>query len=235
MNKKMNLLLAFFSLAFMSCSDISSNSSDFVVATTNTDLAIYSAPGDFDLETYLVLNPDVKYNQIIMDLKNNSFYNPERLDSMVTTKNDAATVAAAKASFEADNLAFLKTDPSFTKRIFKMAGYSESSWLHVDSLNSEQKKMILRFNKQQNGAPSFQEDTTYLFTFKYDNELLENHYTMFGLLNGRPYRYCNGASELVLPKSQVVPDTLGKRPFILDYSANLFCYDSTTSTIYAIK
>ncbi len=235
MNKKMKLLLAFFSLAFMSCSDIPTNSSDFVVTTTNIDLAVYSAPSDFDLETYLKLNPDVKYNQIIMDLKNNSFYNPARLDSMVATKNDAATVAAAKASFEADNLAFLNTDPSFTKQIFIMAGYSDSTWLGVDQLNSEQKKMILRFNRQQNGAPSFQEDSTYILTFKYENELLENHYTMFGLLNGRPYRYCNAASELVLPKSQVVPDTLGKRPFILDYSANVFCFDSTTSSIFAIK
>lgn len=236
------------------CADYSVDSDDMMVKTSNAgngtrDIAYYALPEDYDLDTYLKLNPDVKYYQIINKLRNQD--NKPRLDSM----QDAATKTDATALYTADNDAFL-ADEALAKKAFLMAGYSESMWSGSEALDKEQKAVILRFNKQQiGGAPNSADDKAYIDNFQYDPELYEMHYAAFGILEGRAYRKCDknditipagyaNAGKTVVSKEESdakplvtivnLADTLGARPRMMDYSAYYFCKNEADGLTYPI-
>ena len=254
MNKKVKFALVGAALVFGACADYSVDSEDVMIKTSNAgngvhDIAYYAIPEDYDLDTYLALNPDVKYFQIIDRLRNVD--NKPRLDSM--KNND--TKADATALYDADNDAFM-ADEALVKQAFLMSGYPESMWQDAASLNKEQKLIVLRFNKQQiGGAPNTAEDMDYLKNFQYDQELYEMHYAAFGVLDGRAYRACKtaditipagnsqagktvvskGASiDPVLAKIVNLADTLGAKPFIRDYSSYYFCKNDADGLVYPI-
>ncbi|MDD5943456.1 hypothetical protein [Fibrobacter sp.] len=254
MNKKVKFALIGTALVLGACADYSVDSDDMAVKTSNAgngvhDVTFYKMPSDFDLDTYLSLNPDVKYFQIIDRLRNQD--NKPRLDSMAN--ND--TKAEATALYNADNEAFL-ADEALVKKAFLMAGYPESMWEGAAELNKEQKAIVLRFNKQQiGGAPSAAEDVAYLDNFVYDPDLYEMHYAAFGILDGRAYRAC-AAADITIPagnpqagktvvskaasiEKQVativnLADTLGAKPRIMDYSSYYFCQNAADGQIYPI-
>lgn len=254
MNKKVKFALIGTALVLGACADYSVDSGDMAVKTSNAgngvhDVTFYKMPSDFDLDTYLALNPDVKYFQIIDRLRNQD--NKPRLDSMAN--ND--TKAEATALYNADNEAFL-ADEALVKKAFLMAGYPESIWEGAAELNKEQKAIVLRFNKQQiGGAPSAAEDVAYLDNFVYDPDLYEMHYAAFGILDGRAYRAC-AAADITIPagnpqagktvvskaasiEKQVativnLADTLGAKPRIMDYSSYYFCQNAADGQIYPI-
>ena len=253
MNKKVKFALIGTALVLGACADYSVDSDDMAVKTSNAgngvhDVTFYKMPSDFDLDTYLSLNPDVKYFQIIDRLRNQD--NKPRLDSMAN--ND--TKAEATALYNADNEAFL-ADEALVKKAFLMAGYPESMWEGAAELNKEQKSIVLRFNKQQiGGAPSAAEDVAYLDNFVYDPDLYEMHYAAFGILDGRAYRAC-AAADITIPagpqagktvvskaasiEKQVativnLADTLGAKPRIMDYSSYYFCQNAADGQIYPI-
>lgn len=149
----------------------------------------------------------------------------------------------AKADTAKDNAAFL-SDVELVRMVFTdFIGFNDSLWNpHVDStgvldsIDSDIKAAVLRFNRQQIGAPNTAEDRKYLEEFTYDESLFEKHYLLIGIQDGRAYRYCNASDSRTLPFADVVPDTIrGSGPFALDYSARAFCYDSTNATVYSIK
>ena len=254
MNKKVKFALIGTALVLGACADYSVDSGDMAVKTSNAgngvhDIAYYKMPSDFDIDTYLALNPDVKYFQIIDRLRNQD--NKPRLDSMAN--ND--TKAEATALYNADNEAFL-ADEALVKKAFLMAGYPEAMWAGAAELNKGQKAIVLRFNKQQiGGAPSAAEDVAYLDNFVYDPGLYEMHYAAFGILDGRAYRAC-AAADITIPagnpqagktvvskaasiEKQVativnLADTLGAKPRIMDYSAYYFCQNAADGQIYPI-
>lgn len=254
MNKKVKFALIGTALVLGACADYSVDSDDMAVKTSNAgngvhDVTFYKMPSDFDLDTYLSLNPDVKYFQIIDRLRNQD--NKPRLDSMAN--ND--TKAEATALYNADNEAFL-ADEALVKKAFLMAGYPEAMWAGAAELNKEQKAIVLRFNKQQiGGAPSAAEDVAYLDNFVYDPDLYEMHYAAFGILDGRAYRAC-AAADITIPagnpqagktvvskaasiEKQVativnLADTLGAKPRIMDYSSYYFCQNAADGQIYPI-
>ena len=254
MNKKVKFALIGTALVLGACADYSVDSGDMAVKTSNAgngvhDVTFYKMPSDFDLDTYLSLNPDVKYFQIIDRLRNQD--NKPRLDSMAN--ND--TKAEATALYNADNEAFL-ADEALVKKAFLMAGYPEAMWAGAAELNKEQKAIVLRFNKQQiGGAPSAAEDVAYLDNFVYDPDLYEMHYAAFGILDGRAYRAC-AAADITIPagnpqagktvvskaasiEKQVativnLADTLGAKPRIMDYSSYYFCQNAADGQIYPI-
>jgi hypothetical protein len=254
MNKKVKFALIGTALVLGACADYSVDSGDMAVKTSNAgngvhDVTFYKMPSDFDLDTYLALNPDVKYFQIIDRLRNQD--NKPRLDSMAN--ND--TKAEATALYNADNEAFL-ADEALAKKAFLMAGYPEAMWAGAAELNKEQKAIVLRFNKQQiGGAPSAAEDVAYLDNFVYDPDLYEMHYAAFGILDGRAYRAC-AAVDITIPagnpqagktvvskaasiEKQVativnLADTLGAKPRIMDYSSYYFCQNAADGQIYPI-
>lgn len=254
MNKKVKFALIGTALVLGACADYSVDSGDMAVKTSNAgngvhDVTFYKMPSDFDLDTYLALNPDVKYFQIIDRLRNQD--NKPRLDSMAN--ND--TKAEATALYNADNEAFL-ADEALAKKAFLMAGYPEAMWAGAAELNKEQKAIVLRFNKQQiGGAPSAAEDVAYLDSFVYDPDLYEMHYAAFGILDGRAYRAC-AAADITIPagnpqagktvvskaasiEKQVativnLADTLGAKPRIMDYSSYYFCQNAADGQIYPI-
>ena len=254
MNKKVKFALIGTALVLGACADYSVDSGDMAVKTSNAgngvhDVTFYKMPSDFDLDTYLSLNPDVKYFQIIDRLRNQD--NKPRLDSMAN--ND--TKAEATALYNADNEAFL-ADEALAKKAFLMAGYPEAMWAGAAELNKEQKAIVLRFNKQQiGGAPSAAEDVAYLDNFVYDPDLYEMHYAAFGILDGRAYRAC-AAADITIPagnpqagktvvskaasiEKQVativnLADTLGAKPRIMDYSSYYFCQNAADGQIYPI-
>lgn len=254
MNKKVKFALVGTALVLGACADYSVDSGDMAVKTSNAgngvhDVTFYKMPSDFDLDTYLALNPDVKYFQIIDRLRNQD--NKPRLDSMAN--ND--TKAEATALYNADNEAFL-ADEALAKKAFLMAGYPEAMWAGAAELNKEQKAIVLRFNKQQiGGAPSVAEDIAYLDNFEYNPDLYEMHYAAFGILDGRAYRACV-AADITIPagnpqagktvvskaasiEKQVativnLADTLGAKPRIMDYSSYYFCQNAADGQIYPI-
>ncbi len=254
MNKKVKFALVGTALVLGACADYSVDSGDMAVKTSNAgngvhDVTFYKMPSDFDLDTYLALNPDVKYFQIIDRLRNQD--NKPRLDSMAN--ND--TKAEATALYNADNEAFL-ADEALAKKAFLMAGYPEVMWAGAAELNKEQKAIVLRFNKQQiGGAPSAAEDIAYLDNFEYNPDLYEMHYAAFGILDGRAYRAC-AAADITIPagnpqagktvvskaasiEKQVativnLADTLGAKPRIMDYSSYYFCQNAADGQIYPI-
>ena len=253
MNKKVKFALIGTALVLGACADYSVDSGDMAVKTSNAgngvhDIAYYKMPSDFDIDTYLALNPDVKYFQIIDRLRNQD--NKPRLDSMAN--ND--TKAEATALYNADNEAFL-ADEALVKKAFLIAGYPESMWEGAAELNKEQKSIVLRFNKQQiGGAPSAAEDVAYLDNFVYDPDLYEMHYAAFGILDGRAYRAC-AAADITIPagpqagktvvskaasiEKQIativnLADTLGAKPRIMDYSSYYFCQNAADGQIYPI-
>ena len=211
----------------------------------------YALPDDYDQDTYLKLNPDVKYYQIINMLRTQD--NKPRLDSMQS--QDAEIKAEATALYNADNDAFL-ADEALAKKAFLMAGYSESMWAGAEALNKEQKAVILRYNKQQiGGAPNSAADMAYIDNFQYDPELYQMHYAAFGILEGRPYRVCTqaditipagypqaGKTVVSMVESNAKPlvtivnlaDTLGARPRMMDYSAYYFCKNEADGRDYPI-
>ena len=253
MNAKVKFALVGTALLFGACADYSVDSEDMMVKTSfpgngTRDIAYYALPEDYDLDTYLKLNPDVKYYQIINKLRDQD--NKPRLDSM-----NGETKTDATALYNADNEAFL-ADEALAKKAFLMAGYPESMWPGSDALGKEQKDVILRFNKQQiGGAPSSAEDKAYIDNFQYDPELYQMHYAAFGILEGRAYRVCK-AADITIPKgypqsgktvvskeeSIVKPlvtivnlaDTLGARPRMMDYSAYYFCKNEADGRTYPI-
>lgn len=258
MNTKVKFALVGTALLFGACADYSVDSDDMMVKTSNPgngvrDIAYYAMPEDYDLETYLKLNPDVKYFQIIDRLRNQD--NKPRLDSMASS--EAEVKAAATERYNADNEAFL-ADEALVKKAFLMAGYPESMWIDAASINSEQKKMVLRYNKQQiGGAPSSADDIAYIDNFQYDPELYEMHYAAFGVLDGRAYRNCSknditipagyaNAGKTVASKAisvmknskgknvQLLADTLGAQPYINDFSSYYFCKNEADGQIYPI-
>jgi len=231
MNKKVKASLVLFSLILGACSDM---------AASDPDIGL---PADFDVAVYSTLNPDIAYNQILVDLQNNGYYNQPRFDSMTATMlnpatgnqmADTATQHAAKASYAADNNVFI-SDSAFAHKVFLMAGYTDSMWKGVDSLNSEQKKYIDRFNKQQVGVPSLSDDMAYIDNFVFDSTLIEQHYLLLGSINGRAYRYCDGVEVGDEKNQDLHAVRVGGAAKIWDYSAFSFCYDSSSGKIYAIK
>lgn len=254
MNKKVKFALIGTALLLGACADYSVDSDDMAVKTSNAgngvhDVTFYQMPSDFDLDTYLALNPDVKYFQIIDRLRNQD--NKPRLDSMLNNE----TKADASALFTADNDAFL-ADEALVKQVFLMAGYPESMWEGAAALNKEQKAIVLRFNKQQiGGAPNTAEDMDYLKNFQYDPDLYEMHYAAFGILDGRAYRACKSADitipagnslagkTVVSKDASIDPtvasivnlaDTLGAKPRIMDYSSYYFCKNDADGLVYPI-
>jgi hypothetical protein len=253
MNKKVKFALVGATLIMGACADYSVDSDDTMVKTSNPgngtrDVAYYVLPEDYDLDTYLTLNPDVKYYQIINKLRNQD--NKPRLDSM-----NGETKTDATALYNADNEAFL-ADEALAKKAFLMAGYPESMWAGSEALDKEQKAVILRYNKQQiGGAPSSADDKAYIDNFQYDPELYQMHYAAFGILEGRAYRICK-AADITIPKgysqsgktvvskeeSDAKPlvtivnlaDTLGARPRMMDYSAYYFCKNEADGRTYPI-
>ena len=236
------------------CADYSVDSDDMMVKTSNAgngtrDIAYYALPADYNLDTYLKLNPDVKYYQIINMLRIRD--NKPRLDSM----QNEETKADATARYDADNEAFL-ADEALAKKAFLMAGYPESMWSGAADLDKEQKSVILRYNKQQiGGAPNAAQDLDYINNFQYDSELYDMHYAVFGIPEGRPYRVCAAADitipagrpqagKTVVPKEQAVDkslasivnlaDTLGAKPRMMDYSAFYFCKNEKDGFTYPI-
>src|SRR5574344_1827243 len=221
------------------CSDMSADSDEIAAIQAGTATqTISDYPADFNTSVYSELNQDIAYEQILADLRNNGYYNPARMDSMsaVTSAGtpDTAVRNPAKAPYAADNAVFL-SDTAFAHKVFLMAGYSDSLWKGGDSLNSEQKKYILRFNRQQTGLPSLEEDRNYIPLFAFDSSLIKQHYLFIGAMNGRPYRYCTESSEMGMEKSELTPDTLKATAKILSYSAYRFCYDRNSGKSYAIK
>lgn len=254
MNSKVKFALVGAALVMGACADYSVDSDDMMVKTSNPgngtrDIAYYALPEDYDLDTYLKLNPDVKYYQIINKLRTQD--NKPRLDSM----QNAETKVEATALYTADNDAFL-ADEALAKKAFLMAGYSESMWPGSEALDKEQKAVILRFNKQQiGGAPNSADDKAYIDNFQYDPELYEMHYAAFGILEGRAYRKCEknditipagyaNAGKTVVSKEESdakplvtivnLADTLGARPRMMDYSAYYFCKNEADGQTYPI-
>lgn len=208
-------------------------------------------PSDFSVSEYVKINPDVKYQQIRKDLMDNFFYNKARQDSSKSAwlLEDGSVVIsetmpaggsfandvrkAAKDAIEADNEAFL-ADTALAHEVFsKYIGFDDSLW--VEELDPDVKTAICEFNKQQTGAPDVKEDKAFLKNFSFNEDLMANHYLMLGTLEGRAYRYCTKSDNLSTTFAEVVPDTLGSAPFMLDYSANRFCYDSTSAQKYIIQ
>ena len=254
MNKNVKLAMAGAALIFGACADYSVDSEDVMIKTSNPgngthDIAYYVAPEDYDLEIYLSINPDVKYFQIVEQLR--TVDNLPRLEAMKS--DDPEVKAAAKAAYDADNAKFLG-DETLAKKAFLMAGFPETMWPGIDSLTSTDaatvklmkniKSMMLRFNKQQlAGEPSVAEDIAYIDNFQYDYTLLDKHYVVFGVLDGRAYRNCtetditipsgeNAGKHVVAREVSADPsiakivnlaDTLGAQPRKMDYSANYFC------------
>lgn len=245
MNTKVKFALVGTALLFGACADYSVDSDDMMVKTSNAgngehDIAYYAMPEDYDLDTYLKLNPDVKSFQIVDRLRNQD--NKPRLDSMASA--DAEVKAAATERYNADNDAFL-ADESLMKKAFLLAGYQESMWPGLEELNKEQKAVLLRYNKQQiGGAPNSADDKAYIDNFQYDVELYDMHYAAFGVLDGRAYRNCTknditipagyaNAGKTVVSKQESIAkevasivnlaDTLGAKPRIMDYSSYYFC------------
>lgn len=245
MNKKTLLSIAAFAFALSACSDYSADANDFAVGTSNPDPSaqisteMFYQPDDFDLAKYLELNPDIKANQIIRALKDE---NKSFIDSMSNTADSIAaedgsmmTVGAyMQKRYALDTAEFIHGNAEFTHKVFLLAGYGEDLWKGVDEIDKEQRSMLVRFNKIQHGKASIKEDMDYVNNFKYDESLLERHYVMFGILEGRPYKYC-ASSEIGTEKSLIVPDTLGVRPRIMDYAKNRFCKNKEDGLVYSIK
>jgi hypothetical protein len=230
-------------LGLMACSDLGVEKNEAI-----------GMPADFSLEEYIKINPDVKYQQIRKDLMDHGYYNKARLDTAkkAVMMPDSTIVVdyvdfpsgaklakdarkAAQANIDADNEEFL-TDTALVHKVFSLyVGFADSLWAGVDSLDSDEKTAILEFNKQQTGKPSVKEDKEYLEKFAFDEDLMFNHYLLLGVLEGRAYRYCKKGESKSMPIEKVVPDTLGTKPFMLDYSAGRFCYDSTSAQKYLIQ
>ncbi len=254
MNTKVKFALIGTALVLGACADYSVDSDDMVVKTSNVgngvhDIAYYAMPSDYDLETYIALNPDVKYFQIVDRLRNQD--NKPRLDAM----QDSTTKAEATECYNADNDAFLANE-TLAKMAFLMAGYPESMWKGTDSLNREQKALLVRYNKQQiDCKPNDAEDKAYIDNFQYDPDLYQMHYAAFGVLDGRPYRMCAvaditipagnpQAGKTVVSKPESIEkaiadivnlaDTLGAKPRIMDYSAYYFCKNEADGLVYPI-
>lgn len=238
------LAAGFISLSFLACSDMAVDSADAV-----------GLPSDFTIASYQELNPDVLYaqirrdlskrNQVRLDSTNKLYHNAETGELVITSdspptgfSNDStakAIRAKAKANYDADNAAFL-ADEKFVKEIFiRYLGIDSSLWLGLDSLNSEQKSLLYTFNLQQQGKPNLEADKQYLENFQFDEDLIKKHYLLLGLLEGRPYRYCDGLST-GNPISKVVPDTIKNQlPYMPDYSAHRFCLNENEGLVYVIK
>jgi hypothetical protein len=80
-------------------------------------------------------------------------------------------------------------------------------------------------------------DKRYLDAFQPDSFLVERHYVATGRIEGRPYRYCDGV-EKGAKRTEIEPNVLsnaGGTARLFDYSANLFCFETSDSLIYAIK
>ena len=233
------------SLAVVACSDMSMDPDDTVIGTSNVDPGaqietdLFVEPADFDLNTYLEINSDVKYSQIIQAVRSR---NQAFLDSMSMTQDSVELedgskkpiAAVAKERYNADTSAFIHSDTAFTHKVFLMAGYKEEMWPSADSLNKEQRFMVTLFNLVQSGKPSINEDKKFIEEFVYDEDALRLHYVIFGALEGRAYRYCE-AGEMGAPKSEIHPDTLGVRPRIMDYNAHIFCMNKKDGLVYSIK
>ena len=233
------------SLVFVACSDMSVDSENIAMAPTNSDphaqitYDVFSVPADFDLKVYLEINPDIKSNQIIQAVRarNAAFIDSmAMLQDSVTLEDGTVTSigAYAKTRYKADTAAFVHDDTAFTHKVFLLAGYNEEDWISADSLNKEQRLMICRFNLIQSGEPSIKEDKEFIEKFVYDESLMELHYAVYGGLDGRAYRYCK-STELGTLKSEIVPDTMGVSPRIMDYNAHLFCLNKEDGLVYSIK
>jgi hypothetical protein len=230
--------------ALLACSDMSDDPSNFSVVTSDLQLGsqiekeMFVAPSDFDLKTYLEINPDVKYNQIIQAVrsKNAAFMDSMSIKDSITLSDGTQTTVedVYKERYQADTSAFIHSDTAFTHKIFLMTGYKEDMWVSADSLNREQRGMMVRFNLIQPKTPSIAEDKKFVNEFVFDEEAMELHYVVLGALEGRAYRYCQ-KGEMDKPKSEIVPDTLGKAPRIMDYNAHVFCLNKEDGIVYSIK
>lgn len=243
-NKKWSILVGL-ALGLVACSDMALDENEAI-----------GMPSDFDLQEYVKINPDVKYQQIRKDLMDHGFYNQARLDTikrsfmtvdseLVIVDDGAMPPAGAKparaardsaqARVDADNAEFLK-DTALAHKVFSVyVGFADSLWKGVDSLNADEKKAMFEFNKQQVGAPNVKEDKDFLEKFSFDEDLMFQHYLLLGALEGRAYRYCTKDDKMTTPFGKVKPDTLGSSPIMLDYSAGRFCYDSKKEQKYLIQ
>lgn len=240
-----NISAAAFALTCMvGCSDMALDAEE-----------ISDLPSDYSLDVYLKVNPDIKYQQIKKDIADNQQYNPLRSDSVnkaviledgtiqiswetqpVGSKPASDIRIAALANQTADNKAFL-ADSQLVKDVFlKYMGLADSLWEGVEGLSKLHKNAVLEYNIQQKGAPDTKADRAFLENFKYDQTLLENHYKLIGILEGRAYRYCSKNDSKAMPMSSLtVPVIEESGSAMSDYSRYRFCLDSASTIKYVVK
>lgn len=220
MNTKVKLVLTAAALMMAACADMSVDPTDSVSKTSNEilnkrSIVIFSNPDDFNIDEYIEINPDIKYNQIAVALRSLN----AGVEAAVRTADDAAFLA----------------DTASAHLAYKMAGFDDAKWPGTsDSLMKEQKNLIKRFNLVQvDGVPNAAKDLEFIKNFQYDADLWDRHYQTFGAKEGRPYRKCTASDPKKVLKSADLANDIGSSTKS-DYSEHYFCLDAD-GNIYKVN
>jgi hypothetical protein len=194
------------------------------------DNAIETAlPSDFNVTDYALINPDVVSFQVETKIK----------ESNQKLKDKGAYSAADSI---ADLSAFL-TDTSVIKELFDLLGYktNDEAWdlfiSQADSIKDTIKVDIYKdfftpynsLNKKPNDDLNIVKEELK----NVDYSLVSLHYSMFGELNGRAYRYCTKDDKKTVKQNLNQAKVNAKD--IPDFRPNRYCQDKNSKINYLIK
>lgn len=197
-------------------------------------------PDDFVLSEYAEINPDIAFFQVESKIKTS---NSELTTSNTITKEDSIADATA---FLADSVVlkeiyqFLKYDVQTAWTSYaEMIAMEIPKYVYLDSFSKTSKvnfiqQVLLPFNSL-GSVPS--EDLTIIQSnyTQIDSSLIELHYSFYGEIEGRPYRYCKAGEAVVLKdRNDPAQATLNAKN-AADFRPNKYCKEAASGAVYLIK
>lgn len=194
-------------------------------------------PKDYVLSEYLEINPDLISFQIQSQIKSN---NAELRSTEAISKEDSI----------ADVTAFL-ADAAVMEELYNLLGYdSYKKWTtleemavilvprtYTDGVYSAGKvnlfTLVLAPFNSLNKTP--EEDLAFIKNFKIDSTLIELHYSFYGEIEGRPYRFCKADENEVVQDKTDPNQALLNASGAPDFRPNKYCKDAVSGTVYLIK
>lgn len=206
------LTIALPAVALMACSSMD---------VDNADSANW--PSDFDAQTYATINPVLFDLQLQDDI---SAYNTAwkaSLYAVAANAADSATVKAAVTSaISADSAEFFADTANLHLLYSRYAGITDTSdWANSsDSIVKARNIYIYKYYNLYGKTVS--EELSYIRdSMTVDLNAVKLQYTLYGQIEGRPYRYCKtGEATTLRSLSQAASVTKTGLP---DYRPNYYC------------
>lgn len=203
-------------------------------------------PEDFVLSEYAEINPDLAFFQVESKIKSDN-------KTFMVSERAVKVDSIAKADSTADATTFL-ADAATMETLYTFLKYNEQSpWTTFEEMSTRNtpryefapdsfsdgvvnlfQQILLPFNSLGK-TPA--EDLAIVQSYydEIDSILIEKQYTLYGEIEGRPYRFCEADETVVLrdknDPEQATLNTLGTP----DFRPNKYCKDAASGAVYLIK